>query len=120
MQKRTGLCPGIPIFSSCRCAPAPALTACSTSAAPGYSESWTGLLASTGNASGGLIVRGKRGRSRRSSFTDDGSDTPMMDVLGLKASEAHFIVDPYEGVQVTDNDVSHLRRVVERYLQDKG
>ena len=52
--------------------------------------------------------------------TDDGSDPPMMDVLGLKASEAHFIVDPYEGVQVSDNDVTHLRRLVERYLEDKG
>lgn len=51
--------------------------------------------------------------------TDDGSDPPMMDVLGLKASEAEQIVDPHLGVQVKDNDTSHLRRLVERYLDGK-
>lgn len=51
--------------------------------------------------------------------TDDGSDPPMMDVLGLKASEAEQIVDPHMGVQIKDNDTSHLRKLVERYLQGK-
>lgn len=51
--------------------------------------------------------------------TDDGSDPPMMDVLGLKASEAEQIVDPHLGVQVKDNDTSHLRRLVDRYLEGK-
>ena len=48
--------------------------------------------------------------------TDDGSDPPMMDVLGIKKSEATQIVDPHLGVQVADGDESHLRRLVERYL----
>ena len=51
--------------------------------------------------------------------TDDGSDPPMMDVLGIKASEAQHIVDPYLGVEVKENDTSHLRRLVERYLDRK-
>lgn len=51
--------------------------------------------------------------------TDDGSDPPIMDVLGIKASEAQNIVDPYLGVEVKENDTSHLRRLVERYLDRK-
>lgn len=51
--------------------------------------------------------------------TDDGSDPPIMDVLGLKASEAHQIVDPHLGVQVNDADTSNLRKLVERYLNGK-
>lgn len=51
--------------------------------------------------------------------TDDGSDPPMMDVLGIKSSEASQIIDPYLGVQVVDNDTTHLRRLVERYLSTK-
>lgn len=51
--------------------------------------------------------------------TDDGSDPPMMDVLGIKASEARHIVDPHLGVEVRENDTSHLRRLVERYLDRK-
>ncbi|MDM8356620.1 SNF2-related protein [Pandoraea communis] len=48
--------------------------------------------------------------------TDEGSDPPMMDVLGIKASEARQIIDPHVGVQRTDNDTSNLRKLVERYL----
>ena len=48
--------------------------------------------------------------------TDDGSDPPMMDVLGIKNSEATQIVDPHLGVQVANPDESHLKRLVERYL----
>ncbi len=51
--------------------------------------------------------------------TDDGSDPPMMDVLGIKASEAQHIVDPHLGVEVKENDTSHLRKLVERYLSRK-
>jgi len=51
--------------------------------------------------------------------TDDGSDPPMMDVLGIKASEAQSIVDPHLGVEVKENDTSHLRKLVERYLDRK-
>lgn len=47
---------------------------------------------------------------------DDGSDPPMMEVLGLKASEAQAIVDPGLGVQSTVRDESRLQGLVERYL----
>ena len=52
--------------------------------------------------------------------TDDGSDPPMMDVLGIKASEAQHIVDPHLGVEVREDDLSHLRKLVERYLDRKA
>lgn len=45
----------------------------------------------------------------------DGSDPPMMDVNGLKASQAHGIVDPGEERIVT-RDVSKLQSLVQRYL----
>lgn len=51
--------------------------------------------------------------------TDDGSDPVVMDVLGLKSSEATQIVDPHLGVQVKDDDTSNLRKLVERYLSKK-
>lgn len=47
---------------------------------------------------------------------DDGSDPPMMDVLGLKASEAHAVVDPDLGVQSKNNDAAKLQKLVQRYL----
>lgn len=49
--------------------------------------------------------------------SEEGSDPPIMDVLGIKASEAVQIVDPHLGVQRQDNDTSNLRKLVERYLQ---
>lgn len=49
--------------------------------------------------------------------SDEGSDPPIMDVLGIKASEANQIVDPHLGVQQVDEDTSNLRRLVERYLE---
>jgi hypothetical protein len=48
--------------------------------------------------------------------TDEGSDPPMMEVLGLKASEASQIVDPHLGVTVVNSDDSQLQRLVARYL----
>jgi superfamily II DNA or RNA helicase len=48
---------------------------------------------------------------------DDGSDPPMMEVLGLKASQASQIVDPSLGVQTSAGDGSHLKRLVDRYLE---
>lgn len=52
--------------------------------------------------------------------SEEGSDPPIMDVLGIKASEAHQIVDPHLGVQKVDNDITNLGRLVERYLQKVG
>lgn len=51
---------------------------------------------------------------------DDGSDPPMMEVLGLKASESHGIVDPDLGVQRVRREGEGLRRLVERYLSRNG
>lgn len=47
---------------------------------------------------------------------DEGSDPPMMEVLGLKASEAAHIIDPTLGVQGAHSDASHLQTLVHRYL----
>ena len=44
----------------------------------------------------------------------------MMDVLGIKASEASNIVDPHLGVEVKEGESGHLRRLVERYLERKA
>jgi hypothetical protein len=48
--------------------------------------------------------------------SDEGSDPPIMDVLGIKASEATQIVDPHLGVQIVDDDTTPLQRLVDRYL----
>lgn len=50
---------------------------------------------------------------------DDGSDPPMMDVLGLKASESQSIIDPSLEVTANQSDTSNLRKLVERYLSKK-
>nr|WP_298685307.1 SNF2-related protein [uncultured Dongia sp.] len=52
--------------------------------------------------------------------SDEGSDPPMMEVLGLKASEAAAIVDPGMGLQAVHSDVNHMRVLVQRYLDRKG
>lgn len=49
--------------------------------------------------------------------SEEGSDPPIMDVLGIKASEAQQIVDPHLGVEKAEQDMSNLRRLVERYLE---
>lgn len=49
--------------------------------------------------------------------SEEGSDPPIMDVLGIKASEANRIVDPHLGVQKAEDDMSNLRRLVDRYLK---
>lgn len=47
---------------------------------------------------------------------EDGSDPPMMEVNGLKASQASGIVDPDLGVSVARNDGAGLKALVQRYL----
>lgn len=47
---------------------------------------------------------------------EEGSDPPVMDVLGIKASEATQIVDPSVQSTVLETDTTNLRRLVERYL----
>ncbi|HEX4302850.1 MAG TPA: DEAD/DEAH box helicase [Rhizomicrobium sp.] len=48
--------------------------------------------------------------------TDEGSDPPMMEQLGLKASEASQIIDPHLGVTVVNTDDSRLQALVQKYL----
>jgi len=50
---------------------------------------------------------------------DEGSDPPIMDVLGIKSSEACQIVDPSVGVQTSVEDTTNLRKLVDRYLDKK-
>lgn len=49
--------------------------------------------------------------------SEDGSDPPMMDVNGIKASEARMIVDPELGMERASNDGGNLRKLVQRYLE---
>ncbi len=51
--------------------------------------------------------------------TNEGSDPPMMDVLGFKASEAHAIIDPFADIETVANDTTNLRKLVDRYLDKK-
>lgn len=48
---------------------------------------------------------------------DDGSDPPMMELVGAKAAESEGIVDHDLPVRKVDRDGSHLRALVERYVQ---
>lgn len=52
--------------------------------------------------------------------TDDGSDPPMMDVLGIKAGQAHHILDPGLAPDSTPGDRSVLAGLVQRYLRGKA
>jgi SNF2 family DNA or RNA helicase len=51
--------------------------------------------------------------------TDEGSDPPIMKVLGIKSSEARQIIDPNLGVQAVNDDTSNLKRLVQHYLARK-
>lgn len=47
----------------------------------------------------------------------DGSDPPIMEVLGVKASQSRAIVDPSLGVQAAQSDDAKLRGLLSRYLE---
>lgn len=51
---------------------------------------------------------------------DDGSDPPIMEVLGVKASQAAHIVDPALGVQAAATDGAKMQGLVERYLEKEN
>ncbi|MBP6818328.1 MAG: DEAD/DEAH box helicase [Ferrovibrio sp.] len=51
--------------------------------------------------------------------SDDGSDPPMQEVLGLKAYEASSIVDPHLGQQAVENDTSRMAKLIQRYLDGR-
>lgn len=50
---------------------------------------------------------------------EEGSDPPIMEMLGLKASQAAQIVDPDLGVQSVHSDISRVQALVGRYLKKK-
>lgn len=47
----------------------------------------------------------------------DGSDPPIMEVLGVKASQSSAITDPSLGVQAVARDDTKLRGLIDRYLE---
>jgi superfamily II DNA or RNA helicase len=51
---------------------------------------------------------------------DEGSDPPMIEVLGLKKTESSGILDPGLGVQAVRSDASHLQTLVQRYLRKRA
>ena len=51
---------------------------------------------------------------------EDGSDPPMMEVNGLKASESSQIVDPFDTAKSVKSDASPLQALVNRYLSKRA
>lgn len=52
--------------------------------------------------------------------SDSGSDPLFSDMLGLKSSQAHGIVDPDLGVQQVYSDESRLMRLAQHFLDNKA
>lgn len=52
--------------------------------------------------------------------SDSGSDPLIIDLLGLKASQAQGIVDPHLGVQQVCNDQTRIQMLIQKYLKSKG
>lgn len=51
--------------------------------------------------------------------SDSGSDPLMIDLLGLKKSQAQAIIDPSLGVQSVYSDQSRIQMLVQKYLKNK-
>lgn len=52
--------------------------------------------------------------------SDSGSDPLIMDVLGLKSSQARGINDPGLGAQAVYNDRTRVQLLIDKYLKKKG
>lgn len=52
--------------------------------------------------------------------TDAGSDPPIIDLLGLKASQHQGIVDPLTGTPMVKSDSSRIQLLAKQYLEKKG
>ena len=48
--------------------------------------------------------------------TDDGSDPPMMEMLGLKSAEARAVIDPTGEITQAHSDRTRIQALVSRYL----
>lgn len=53
-------------------------------------------------------------------WTDFGSDPPMLDLLGLKASQAQAIVDPHLGMQQVHSDETRIKDMARAFLESRG
>ena len=51
--------------------------------------------------------------------SDDGSDPPIMEMLGLKASDAHQVIDPTLNAVQVHSDETRLQALLRRYLDTK-
>lgn len=51
--------------------------------------------------------------------SDSGSDPLMVDLLGLKSSQAKAIIDPLASVQTQHSDDSRIKLLAEQYLKEK-
>lgn len=52
--------------------------------------------------------------------SDSGSDPSIVELLGLKSSQAKGILDPFAGAEVRVADTSRIKMLAERYLARKG
>lgn len=52
--------------------------------------------------------------------SDSGSDPLLIDLLGLKSSQAQGIIDPHLGVQTVHSDQTRMQMMIQKYLKDKG
>lgn len=50
-------------------------------------------------------------------ISEYGTDPIMLDVLGLKASQAQGIVDPLKGNRTQHSDISHLQKLAQSFLK---
>lgn len=48
---------------------------------------------------------------------EEGSDPPMIDILGLKASQSHGIINPGAQLATQESDDSRIKIMAEKYLQ---
>lgn len=51
---------------------------------------------------------------------DDGSDPPMVDLLGLKSSQSTAIVDPDHVFEATEVDISRIQILAKRFLDKRS
>ena len=52
--------------------------------------------------------------------SDDGSDPPMVELLGLKASQASGIVDPGMQLEAKNSDISRIQALADQILKGKS
>lgn len=51
---------------------------------------------------------------------DDGSDPPMVSLLGIKSTQAHGIADPFEAVTQNQSDDGRIKSMAAQFLEKMG